>query len=511
MVKVMSWMSAVVGLGLTMVGGRIYAADIYVDVFGDEGVQDGTQEKPYVTIQSGVEAASAGDVVWVKSGEGRDYAIVDDAGAVSIPEEKSGLVLRGWGEEKALISCTNKYEYTKGDDGVINWINKTVSPLTVEAPNVVLRDLRLVYTDNSMTAGTWAETGSGGGTNYVAYVQLTETAIGSTIRDCTVEALERHSGYGAGTRTGIINVKATGVCFEENEFIGCYFVVGSRCDVSFVGNYLTNTTELVANTVPSSWQWDYKINVTVVSNVFVNNGTGCLQGSNQGIGTLKLAYNIFYNDETAAGRSLLTPWKKSISELECHHNTIIGWKYVWVYYNYWGYHQVKIYDNVIWLEEEGALLQDWQLWDNDQPTKGSNFMDAEGRWIWQSVNNESVAVGTFTEESSFIRNNVVREGVPLYADPYHGQTKYGENLFDADWAYTCLTGRTTVVGNVYLSEAPVFVSLEVGNENFMTAKQNKNRKWADKKYAWGGVDGTAELFIGAKPIIQDTALVIRVQ
>ena len=68
-----------------------------------------------------------------------------------------------------------------------------------------------------------------------------------------------------------------------------------------------------------------------------------------------------------------------------------------------------------------------------------------------------------------------------------------------------------MVDNVYLAEAPVFVSMDVGNENFMKAKQNKNRLWADKAYAWGGADGTAELFIGAKPIIRDTALVIRVQ
>ena len=394
MVKGIKVVCAVVGLGLAMAGWRVYAADIYVDILADGSAADGSQEKPYVTIQAGVDAAAAGDTVWLKSGEGRDYAITDDSNVVSIPEEKSGLTLRGWGDEKVLISCTNKYEYTTGDDGVINWMNKTVAPLTVNAPNVVLKDLRLVFTDDSMTAGTWDETGSGGGTNYVAYVQLTETAIGSTIRDCRVEALERHSGYGAGTRTGIINVKATGVCFEGNEFIGCHFVVGSRNDISFIGNYLTNTTELVANTVPSSWQWDYKINVTVVSNVFVNNGTGCLQGSNQGIGTLELGYNIFYNDETAAGRSLLTPWQQSITHLECHHNTIIGWKYFWVYYNYWGYHQVKIYDNVIWLEEEGALLQDWQIWNNDQPTKGSNFMDSEGRWIWQSVNNRVWRLGS---------------------------------------------------------------------------------------------------------------------
>ena len=162
----------------------------------------------------------------------------------------------------------------------------------------------------------------------------------------------------------------------------------------------------------------------------------------------------------------------------------------------------------------GATFWDKTFWDSSDPFSAQNravFLDSENRWIWTSITDEDLPAGEINEKSTEIRSNVFREGLPLHANAYFGQTRYGENLFDEDWAYTVLTNRAIVSNNVYLSEAPVFMSMDVGNENFMKAKQNKNRLWADKKYAWGGSDGTAELFIGAKPIIRDTALVIRVQ
>ncbi len=512
MVRGIKGICAVVGLGLAMVGGRLYAADIYVDQRAEGSAADGSQNAPYVTIQAGVNAAVAGDTVWVKSGDGRDYAIVDDASAVSIPEEKSGLTLRGWGDERVLISCTNEYEYTTGDDGVINWINKTVAPLKIAAPNVVVKDLRFVYTDNSMTAvGVNSYNLVVKGTNYVPYVQFTETAADGKVTDCVIEALEASAYAGAGYKSGIINLSATGVSFEGNRFIGCLLAVGSLCETIFVGNVFTNSGEVVANVrknIDKDAEYNL-INVTVISNTFLNGWDGILNGSCIGLGKLEIGYNIFYNDETAAGRAILKPWQRSISELIFHHNTVVGWKYVWVYQNFWGLHSMRVYDNLIWLEEGGAAFWDKQLWDNINPY--GIFVDSEGRWVWASMNDEDVAWGTITEVSSYFRNNVFREGVPIYADPYYGQTKYGTDLFDADWAYTNLTSKSTVVDNVYLAEAPEFESLDAANEKFMRAKQTKNSAWAWKKYAWTGPNGDMPQYIGAKPYITDGGLVIRIR
>ena len=523
MVKGIKVVCAVVGLGLAMAGGRVYAADIYVDMLADGSAADGSQEKPYVTIQAGVDAAAAGDTVWVKSGEGRDYAITDDSNAVSIPEEKSGLTLRGWGDEKVLISCTNKYEYTRSEevfdddeDGIIIWINKKMPPLTVNAPNVVLKDLRLVYTDDSMTTRTWKYTGCGGTSNYVPYVYFAYSGTGSVMRECEIEGLEEPGYYGAGSKTGLVCIEAENCRFEDNRLISCKYPFGIRCASTFVGNYSTNVYEFVFNTATK----DCMLDATVISNTFVNcasEGGLFSGGQNKGFSHLDVSYNVFYNDETLANKGCIVfaPWANSMNGgVSFHHNTVVGWKYLYVHQNFWGAKLFKMYDNVIWLLEGGATFWDKQFWDSSDPFSAGNravFLDSENRWIWTSITDEDLDVGIYNEKSTEIRSNVFREGLPLHANAYFGQTRYGENLFDADWAYTVLTNRAIVSNNVYLAEAPVFVSMDVGNENFMKAKQNKNRLWADKAYAWGGSDGTAELFIGAKPIIRDTALVIRVQ
>lgn len=363
MVKGIKVACAVVGFGLAMACGRIYAADIYVDMLADGSAADGSQEKPYVTIQAGVDAAAAGDTVWVKSGEGRDYAITDDSNVVSIPEGKSGLTLRGWGEEKALISCTNKYEYTKGDDGVINWMNKKMPPLTVAAPNVVLRDLRLVYTDDSMTTRTWEYTGCGGTSNYVPYVYFAYTGSGSVMRECEIEALEEPGYYGAGSKVGLVCIEAENCRFEDNRLISCKYPFGIRYASTFIGNYSTNVYEFVFNASTAKYSM---LDATMISNTFVNCASegGLLQGGyNVGFGHLDVSYNVFYNDETLANKDCIVfgPWANSMNGgVSFHHNTVVGWKYLYVHQNFWGAKLFKMYDNVIWLLEGGATF--WERW-----------------------------------------------------------------------------------------------------------------------------------------------------
>ncbi len=511
---------AVIGLGLMM--GRAFAADIYVDQRAEGSAADGSQNAPYVTIQAGVNAAVAGDTVWVKSGDGRDYAIVDDASAVSIPEEKSGLTLRGWGDERVLISCTNEYEYTTGDDGVINWINKTVAPLKIAAPNVVVRDLRLTYKDKSLTDyESYNHVERWDGTNYVALVMIESTATNLKMENCEVEALELGTRWGAGHGYGAIIVgNAQGCLFANCRFISTrvragtfdgygenqdwtwvpYAVFGFTQDFTLVGNYFTNVSKVV-NVRTSGW--DDRIDMKVVSNKFVNCPTsdylgGCVlfQGVNKGIGLFECSYNIFYNDETMTNRSngIIVPEQRSIKKgFDFHHNTVVGWKYLYIARNPWEERDVKFYDNLVWLRPDGVVY--W-----DQKFEGEPITNEQGRVTWTTI-----------KEGSYFRNNVIREGLPIFADIYFDEATYGEGKWDKEYAYSLLTNKATVVDNIFLSEAPVFVSMDPENENFMKAKQNKNRLWADKRYAWGGEDGTAELFIGAKPIIRDAALVIRVQ
>ena len=54
------YLSALLGTGVYLLSGAVWAATIFVNAANDTGIEDGTAANPYNTIQEGIDAAAEG-------------------------------------------------------------------------------------------------------------------------------------------------------------------------------------------------------------------------------------------------------------------------------------------------------------------------------------------------------------------------------------------------------------------------------------------------------------------
>lgn len=112
-------------LGLVVAGICLFAgyggfADVYVDAAADPSVADGTAEKPYVTIQDAVNAASSGETVRIAAGTyDQGGVIVDGSTSTRVLIQNKTLRLIGAGRGKTVIlgvhgSAAGGYGYGPG-------------------------------------------------------------------------------------------------------------------------------------------------------------------------------------------------------------------------------------------------------------------------------------------------------------------------------------------------------------------------------------------------------------
>lgn len=457
--------------------------DVYVDsAMAVSG--DGSESSPLRTIPEGIARARAGFTIHVRGGEGREYVILGDADHILVPASKAGLTIRGWGDGKPLVSVTNKLDSAQTTD----------SPIVIEAPNVVLSGLSLTYSYDSLS-----ELGYGKPNHPL--VRFEETATSNVVEDCDVirgvwSANADHNRYGTG-QSGIF-LELAPCSFRNCRF----FSVRSENSVYQLAPIVLDDTRRdrsvpceIAGCVFSNCTWIVNCKkgrepVTVISNVFLNcacevdaassNGNptdGLFRGAANGPGSLLLAYNIFYNDETMEGKSktVCQGCRETYNDgFTAHHNTVVGFDNFLSKSNLFGPNcPASIFDNLFVLNEGG-------------------FVCNEAWWFNATTNN----VATSFKSDSFVRNNFVAGGAQVNGGTLTQYEGYG------------FTDNVMVTNNLSAPE-PVFVSLNPQSPYFCCMKSNENKELTGKTVAWTGDGGEYPAYLGAvEPLSSDAAFIL---
>ncbi|NLE40731.1 MAG: hypothetical protein GX615_02740 [Lentisphaerae bacterium] len=453
-VHVLAAFAATLGLGIPAHGG-----DVFVDAAAASG-GDGTSGSPFQTIQAGVNAASAGDTVWVRGGADRLYTFSSDADQVVVDASKTGLSFKKYGSAgSATLSVSSTYV----SDG------NRQSPVSNLAANVSFSGLAFHYANTSLYQS-----------NKAKIPFLFSSADYTTFEGCSFKASAPSERFASGQEfSGIVQLKGAGPTFKKCVFDTTraqetityhYAPIMVSADVLIEGCTFTNCNMIVM------FESNKRPNATVVSNRFINcvatyeacspSGDpteGLFRGAYTGFNKLTLAYNLFYNDATMAGKStvIVQGCRETYQGgLLAHHNTIVGW---------------DAFHGKSWLTNEGHPVQVF----NNIFHMNPGAVNIQEAWYYKTppqTNN----VATSFKAGSYYKNN-------FYTGTLNGGTltQYsGYNFYK----------NMTVTNNIAQEPVPQFMSLDPASPDFLRMKTSKT-PWVMS--GWTGDSGEYPAYIGA--------------
>ena len=481
-------LSSVVDLGHSTTLPASGLAELYVDSLGSGSGSSPDSALP--TIREALDMADAGYTIWVRGGEGRVYAITNDACSLTIPSELKDLSIRGW-DGTPLIAIADDYSWYAGGRPVIS----------DEAAHVTLAGLRFEWTKNSL--GQYI-TGQGTvGTNCYL-VQAMAPFL--TLSNCEF-ALSGDLPDGSYGKSGMGRnlfmcgtFDATNLLVEGCTFLDCradsrnkdftLFVV--RDNARFVDNVFSNVMTVFTGvqlegdrcTGPCSF----------VSNVVYRAGGDGHRGVfSAGYGGPKdrvtVTYNRFVNDDGAPYGSIFKKNREGFSNGPVfHHNTVVGFR-EFIFAENLGYGGVllaaQIFDNIFVLDPGATNIVE------NSPCQIQGYLQPNS---WSP---------TMFKSGSFYRKNALLTGT------FNGGTAAALQL--EDWTYD-ITARLSIEDTIVLSDDthvpagteirsfmwPFANTNDIFSVDFYRPKAVRKQGFVDfDRIGWTGENDEYPRFIGA--------------
>ena len=459
--------------------------DYYIDLQAASS-GDGTQASPFATIQEGIDAAAAGDTVYLKG----SLFVSQASQCVVIPADKTELTLAKWGGERFSIEVDNDFMKNMVDKASTNII-------TVCAQSNTISGLEFIYHRNSLGLQNY---GKG---SFIFFRTNYQTVVGCRFYRPPTSA--EAPGYGgvdrliSGPSWGGGQNNANGQdhmtirdCVFENTF-------GGRGDIHKypigIGDYATIANCVFSNcwAIAASIQ-NGKFNYyTIVSNVLIlaamdgnrwlapgGERAGVFTSAYGGMGKGEVAYNIF------VGRNRDFPLFNygrfdgfDAGKVSFHHNTVIGFDCLFSGgLTIWNSAKQKfdtdIYGNNKALFEFADNIIDANVVFYENATNASHQASAikSGSILWNNAvcltNNDLIATGAAAKSTMY-------------------------NLFD----------KLSISNNVFLSCLPEFVETnDVYSVDFYRPKFRLGQEADLRRIGWRGENNEYPRFVGARePIV----------
>ena len=444
--------------------------DYYVDSQAASS-GNGTQESPFATIQEGVNAANAGDTVYLRG----SLFVTQALQCVVVPADKTELTLAKWGADRFSIEVDN--------DFMKNMANKaSTNIITVCAQSNTISGIEFIYHKTSLGLQNY---GKG---SFIFFRTNYQTVAGCRFYRPANEA----PGYAGVDR--LISGQSWGG--KQNNDNGqdymtirdCVFenTIGFRGDTHKypigVGDYAT-----IANCMFSNcWSFATAIqngkfnNHTIVSNVLIlaamdaarflapaEQMSGVFTSAFGGMGKGEIAYNVF------VGRNRDFPLFNygrndgfNSGKISFHHNTVIGFDCLFS----GGLSSKNIYG------ENNALLE-----------FADNIIDAKVLFYENASDTahqlSAIKAGSVLRNNAvcLTNNDVIVTGKATTSEMY--------NLFD----------KLTITNNVFLANLPEFVETnDVYSADFYRPKLRREKDVDLRRIGWTGENNEYPRFVGAR-------------
>ena len=441
---------------------------------------DGTQASPFATIQEGVNAAAAGDTVYLKG----SLFVSQASQCVVIPVDKPELTLSNWGGGRFSIEVDN--------DFMKNMENKaSTNIITVCSQSNTISGINFVYHKNSLGLQNY---GKG---SFIFFRTNYQTVVDCRFYRPSNEATPGYAGVDrliSGQSWGGNQNNSYGQsymtirnCIFENTF-------GFRGDTHKypigVGDYATIANCVFSNcwSIATAIQNGKFNQHTIVSNVLIlaamdssrmlapteQNG-GVFYSAFGGMGKGEIAYNVFVgqNRDFALFNYGRNDGFNS-GKISFHHNTVIGFAYILS----GGRTNSKddVYGDNKALFEFADNIIDANVLFYENATNAAHQASAikSGSVLWNNAvcltNNDLIATGAAANSTMY-------------------------NLFD----------KLSISNNVFLARLPEFV--ETNNIHSVDFYRPRLRRGQDadlRRIGWTGENGEYPRFVGARePIILD--------
>ena len=449
-------------------------ADFYVDSQASSG-GNGSQAAPYATIQEGIDAAAAGDTVYLKG----SLYVSQASQCVVVPVDKPELTLANWGADRFSIEVDN--------DFMKNMENKaSTNIITVCSQSNTISGIEFIYHKTSLGLQNY---GKG---SFIFFLTNYQTVVGCRFYRPANEA----PGYAGVDR--LISGQSWGG--KQNNDNGqdymtirdCVFenTIGFRGDTHKypigVGDYAT-----IANCMFSNcWSFATAIqngkfnNHTIVSNVLIlaamdaarflapaEQMSGVFTSAFGGMGKGEIAYNVF------VGRNRDFPLFNygrndgfNSGKISFHHNTVIGFDCLFS----GGLSSKNIYgENKALLEFADNIIDAKVLfYENASDTAHQLSAIKSGSVLW----NNAVCL---------TNNDVIATGAAAISAMY--------NLFD----------NLSISNNVFLACLPQFVETnDIYSADFYRPRLRRGQGADLGRIGWTGGNGEYPRFVGARePIV----------
>ena len=445
-------------------------AAVYVDSQAASS-GNGTQASPFATIQEGVDAAAAGDTVYLKG----SLFVTNAEQCVVIPADKTELTLAKWGADRFSIEVDNDFIKNYGSTNII----------TVCAQSNAISGLEFIYHKNSLGLQNY------GRGSFIFFRTNYQTVAGCRFYR---PANEAPPGY-AGVSKLIDGLQWGGKQNNDNgqdymTIRDCVFenTIGNRGDTHKypigIGDYGT-----IANCVFSNC-WSFATAIqngkynhhTIVSNVLIlaamdaarflapaEQMSGVFTSAFGGMGKGEVAYNVF------VGRNRDFPLFNSgrddgfsfgSGKVSFHHNTVIGFDCLFSgglsSKNIFGANKASLdfFDNII----DANVL----FYENASDTAHQLSAIKSGSVLWNNAvcltNNDVIATGAAAKSAMY-------------------------NLFD----------NLSISNNVFLACLPQFVETnDIYSADFYRPRLRRGQGADLGRIGWTGGNGEYPRVVGAR-------------
>ena len=456
-------------------------ADFYVDTAATVG-GNGTQASPFATIQEGIDAASSGDMVYLRG----SLYVLQASQCVVIPLDKPELTLAKWGTDRFSIEVDN--------DFMKNMANKaSTNIITICSQSNTISGIEFVYHKNSLGLDKY-------GKGSFVFFRTNH----QTVADCRFYRPANEAPTWGGVDKLVSGQSWGGKNNNDNgqdymTIRDCIFenVFGNRGDMHKypigVGNYATIANCVFSNcwAIAGSIQNGKFNNHTIVSNVLIlaamdsskyliptEQGAGVFASSWGGMGKGEVAYNIF------VGRNHDFPLFNYGSyqgfdtndKVRFHHNTVIGFACLFSG------------GKTVWKASENKFNPNIYGENKSSLDFFDNIIDANVLFYENATNAAHQA--SAIKAGSVLRNNAV-------CLTNNSVIATGKATSSAMYN---LTNMLTMTENIFLNELPVFVETnDIYSADFYRPKLQRTQEGDLSRLGWAGENGEYPRYIGAKP------------
>ena len=470
---------ALIVLSVGLVPCLASGADFYVDSQAASG-GNGTQASPFATIQEGVNAAAAGDTVYL-----RGSLFVSQASQCAvIPAEKSELTLAKWGADRFSIEVDNDFIKNVGSTNII----------TVCAQSNTINGIEFIYHKTSLGLD---KTGKG---SFIFFRTNYQTVVGCRFYRPANESAPGYNGvdklisgqsWGGDSKNGQDYMTIRDCVFENT--------IGFRGDTHKypigIGNHATIANCVFSNcwSVAGAIQNGKFNNHTIVSNVLIlaamdaarnlapaEQQAGVFASAFGGMGQGEVAYNVF------VGRNRDFPLFNygrfdgfNSGKVSFHHNTVIGFACLFSG------------GKTVWKADKNKFEPDIYGENKASLDFFDNIIDANVLFFENATNvahqTSAIKAGSVLMNNAvcLTNNDVIVTGKATTSTMY--------NLFD----------KLTITDNTFLAVPPEFVETnDIYSADFYRPKLRLGQDVDLRRIGWTGENDEYPRYVGARePIV----------